>query len=57
MLLGTPCSCIIPLKNKFTMLIALFFLLHVMKYIILENLSIATKIESLPIFYLGKPKT
>jgi hypothetical protein len=38
------------------MLVALPILLHIMKYIILKNLSTTTKIEP-PFFYLGKPKT
>jgi hypothetical protein len=55
MLLGTPWSHIISLKNKFVMLVASSILWHVMKCDMLENLS--KKKKSLSFFDLDKPKT
>jgi len=57
MVLGTPWSHGISLKNKSAMLVASSILWHRMKYAIFENLSTTTKMESLPHFDLGKPKT
>jgi hypothetical protein len=56
-LLGTPWSHTISLKNKLAMLVVSSVLWHRMKCVILLNLSTITKIESLPFFVLGSPKT
>jgi len=57
MLLGTRWSRTISIKNKSAMLVASSVLWHGMKCAIFENLSTTTKMESLPRFDLGKPKT
>jgi len=44
-------------KNKFVIWDASFILWHAMKWVILENLLTIRKIESLPFFDQGKPKT
>jgi hypothetical protein len=57
MLRGIPCNLTISLKNKVAMWEASSLLLQGMKCAIFENLSTTIKIESLPLFVLGKPKT
>jgi hypothetical protein len=56
MVRGIPCNLTISLKNKVAMWEASSLLLQGMKCAIFENLS-AKKIESLPLFVLGKPNT
>jgi hypothetical protein len=57
MVCGIPCNLTISLKNKVAMWEASSLLLQGMKCAIFYNLSTTTKIESLPLFVLGKPKT
>src|ERR1044072_164454 len=57
MLLGSPCSLTISLKNKSATWLASLTFLQGIKCAIFENLSTTTKTESLPFFVLGSPKT
>jgi len=54
---GTPCSLTISSKNNTTTLVAYSVFLHARKWVILENLSTTTKMESLPYWVYGSPKT
>ena len=57
MLLEIPLSQTIYLKNRLAMLVISSILWQDIKCDILENLCTTIKIESLLLFYIGKPKT